>query len=81
MLHFLLRLIHLSSPIQNYLMGGGAFILYIDIIAPTADPYSVVILCNVRTLDTAYFQHMTPITYTLEHLHTFLSMVGYIGQA
>jgi len=37
---------------MNYLIGGGAIILYIDIyliIIPTADPSAVVILCNVRT--------------------------------
>jgi len=52
---FLPRLIRLSSPNLNYLIGGGAIILYIDIyffIIPTTDPSAVVILCNVR-FDTA----------------------------
>ena len=45
------RLIRLSSPNLNYLIGGGAIILYMDIyffIIPTADPKAVAILCNVR---------------------------------
>ena len=45
------RLIRLSSPNLNYLIGGGAIILYIDMyffIIPTADPNAVVVLCNVR---------------------------------
>jgi len=46
----------LSSPNLNYLIGGGAIILYIDIyffIIPTANPYAVAALCNLTPWLTA----------------------------
>ena len=46
----------MSSPNLNYLIGGGAIILYIDIyffIIPTANPYAVAALCNLTPWLTA----------------------------
>ena len=43
------RLIRLSSPNLNYLIGAGAIILYVDIylfIIPTTNPQTVAALCN-----------------------------------
>ena len=45
------RLIRLSSPNLNYIIGAGAIILYIDVcffIVPTTDRYAASILYNVR---------------------------------
>ena len=44
------RLIRLSSPNLNYLIGSGAIVLYIDIyffIIPTTNPKIIGILCHV----------------------------------
>ena len=46
----------MSSPNLNYLIGGGAIILYIDIyffVIPTANPYAVAALCNLTPWLTA----------------------------
>ena len=43
------RLIRLSSPDLNYIIGVGAIILYVDIylfIIPTTDHLVVTVLCN-----------------------------------
>ena len=43
------RLIRLSSPNLNYLIGAGAIILYVDIylfIIPTTNPQTIAELCN-----------------------------------
>ena len=43
------RLIRMSSPNLNYLIGGGAIILYMDIyffVTPTTDQQTVTALCN-----------------------------------
>ena len=50
------RLIRMSSPKLNYLIGGGAIILYIDtyfFIIPTTDPQVVTALCNITPWLTA----------------------------
>ena len=50
------RLIGLSSPNLNYLIGGGAIILYVNtyfFIIPTTDPQVVVALCNLTPWLTA----------------------------
>ena len=50
------RLIRLSSPNLNYLIGGGAIILYMDtyfFIIPTTDQQVVVALCNLTPWLTA----------------------------
>lgn len=44
------RLIRLGSPNLNYLIGGGAIILYMAtyfFIIPTTDPQAVTALCNI----------------------------------
>ena len=44
------RLIRLSSPKLNYIIGAGAIILYADVIfhvIPTTSPDVTVVLCNV----------------------------------
>lgn len=51
LLTFFHRLLKLSSPNLNYLIGAGAIIIYIDIyffIVPATDPNTISILCNVR---------------------------------
>ena len=50
------RLIRLSSPNLNYLIGGGAIILYMNtyfFIIPTTDPHAVAVLCNITPWLTA----------------------------
>ena len=50
------RLIRLSSPNLNYIIGAGAIILYIDIylfVVPTTDSDTVAVLCNVTSWLTA----------------------------
>ena len=50
------RLIRMSSPNLNYLIGGGAIILYMDIyffIIPTTDQQALTVLCNVTPWLTA----------------------------
>ena len=50
------RLIRMSSPNLNYLIGGGAIILYVDIYfftAPTTNPHAVTVLCNLTPWLTA----------------------------
>ena len=45
------RLIRLSSPNLNYIIGIGAIILYMNVIVfviPTNDRQAVAVLCNVR---------------------------------
>ena len=44
------RLIRLTSPNLNYIIGAGATLLYLDIclkVVPTVDPDVVIIMCNV----------------------------------
>ena len=44
------RLIRLSSPNLNYLIGIGAIVLYIDIcffVIPSTDKVTVTVFCNV----------------------------------
>jgi len=44
------RLIRLTSPNLNYIIGAGATLLYLDIclnVVPTVDPDIVIIMCNV----------------------------------
>ena len=46
------RLIRLSSPNLNYLIGLGAIVLYLNIITlviPTTNTHFAAVLCNVRT--------------------------------
>ena len=46
----ILRLIKLTSPNLNYIIGGGAILLYLAIYVsavPTTDPTVVKWLCNV----------------------------------
>ena len=46
------RLIRITSPNLNYLIGIGAIILYIDIglfVAPSTNHKVVTVLCNVRS--------------------------------
>ena len=46
------RLIRLTSPNLNYLIGIGAIILYIDIslsVVPTTNPEVLVVLCSVSS--------------------------------
>ena len=53
--HFF-RLIKLSSPNLNYLIGAGAIILYVDIyllVVPTTDQPTVQVLCSVTPWLTA----------------------------
>ena len=50
------RLIRMSSPNLNYLIGGGAIILYMDIyffIIPTTDQQALIVLCNATPWLTA----------------------------
>ena len=50
------RLIRMSSPNLNYLIGGGAIILYMDIyffIIPTTNQQALTVLCNVTPWLTA----------------------------
>ena len=50
------RLIRMSSPNLNYLIGGGAIILYMDIyffIIPTTDQQALTVLCNATPWLTA----------------------------
>ena len=50
------RLIRMSSPNLNYLIGGGAIILYMNtyfFIVPTTDPQAVTVLCNLTPWLTA----------------------------
>lgn len=54
------RLTHLSSSKLDYLIVGGAIILYIHIyfrLIPTTDPKVVVILCNVSIADPIFFHN------------------------
>lgn len=54
------RLTHLSSSKLDYLIVGGAIILYIHIyflLIPTTDPKVVVILCNVSIVDPIFFDN------------------------
>ena len=47
---FLHRLIRLSSPNLNYIIGAGAMVLFADVILhviPTTSPDVAVVLCNV----------------------------------
>ena len=47
--HF--RLIRLSSPNLNYLIGAGAIVLYVDVcfyVVPTVDQVAATVFCNVR---------------------------------
>ena len=53
---FPLRLVRLSSPNLNYLIGAGAIILYLNIcfyIVPTTNPTAVSVLCNITPWLTA----------------------------
>ena len=46
----------MSSPNLNYLIGGGAIILYMNtyfFIVPTTDPQAVTVLCNLTPWLTA----------------------------
>ena len=55
--NILYRLIRLSSPNLNYIIGLGAIVLYLNVIilvVPTAEPHVAVILCNVRMYIPAY---------------------------
>ena len=50
------RLIRMSSPNLNYLIAGGAIVLYMDtyfFIIPTADQHVVTALCNITPWLTA----------------------------
>ena len=50
---FSYRLIRLTSPNLNYLIGVGAVVLYIDIyffVIPSTDPVAVTVYCNVSSL-------------------------------
>ena len=52
-----LRLIRLTSPNLNYLIGAGAILLYIDVyfyIIPTSDRDTATIFCNVRIHNIMY---------------------------
>ena len=54
--HHFFRLIKLSSPNLNYLIGAGAIILYVDIyllVVPTTDQPTVQVLCSVTPWLTA----------------------------
>lgn len=56
------RLIRLTSPNLNYLIGIGAIILYIDIyffVIPSTDKVAVTVFCNVSFL---YISHACPQT-------------------
>ena len=49
------RLIRLSSPNLNYIIGLGVLVLYVDVylsIVPTTDRDVVSALCNVSVCDT-----------------------------
>ena len=46
------RLIRLSSPNLNYIIGAGAIVLYADVILhviPTTSPDVTTVICNVCT--------------------------------
>ena len=48
------RLIKLTSPNLNYIIGAGAILLYLGIYVmaiPSTDPTAVTVLCNVSTQD------------------------------
>ena len=50
------RLIRLSSPNLNYLIGGGAIILYMDtyfFVIPTTSSQAVAVFCNLSPWLTA----------------------------
>ena len=52
-----LRLIRLTSPNLNYLIGAGAILLYIDVyfyVIPTSDQHTAAIFCNVHIRDIMY---------------------------
>lgn len=49
-LFFSYRLVRLTSPNLNYLIGTGAIILYVDIyffVIPTTNQVAVTVFCNV----------------------------------
>ena len=65
------RLIRLSSPNLNYLIGGGAIILYVNtsfFVIPTTDPQVVVALCNLTPW-------LTALGYSLCYGTVFVKMV------
>ena len=52
-----LRLIRLTSPNLNYLIGAGAILLYIDVyfyVVPTSDQHTATIFCNVCIVPIAW---------------------------
>ena len=65
------RLIQLSSPNLNYLIGIGAIVLYADIyffVIPSTDKVTVTVFCNVREFKI----HM----HTSRHMHTVICLAG-----
>ena len=67
------RLIRLSSPKLNYIIGIGAVILYLNVIflvVPTINPVLITVLCHVCSIHV-----ILTFTCTSSYLHANLSIV------